>query len=117
MRRRLGLDRPALIINGIACDDRQRCGMSALHGGVLRAACARRKLARDGPRQDLRHGASRKGPREEAMRQLLKASLVMCALAPAWPAAAQVEAPAVPVEKAAFHVPVFRNEHVMLVNV
>ena len=51
------------------------------------------------------------------MRQLLKASFVLCALVPAWPAAAQVEAPAVPVEKAAFHVPVFRNEHVLLVNV
>jgi hypothetical protein len=57
------------------------------------------------------------GPREEAMRNLLNASLVLCALAMALPAAAQVEAPAVPVEKAPFHVPVFRNDHVTLVNV
>ena len=51
------------------------------------------------------------------MRTPLKRSLALCALILALPAAAQVEAPAVPVEKAAFHVPVFRNEHVMLVNV
>jgi hypothetical protein len=57
-----------------------------------------------------------KGPREEAMRRLLQSSLVLCALALALPAAAQVEAP-VPVEKAPFHVPVFRNEYVTLVNV
>jgi len=49
------------------------------------------------------------------MRRLLTASFVLCALA--LPAAAQVEAPAVPVEKAPFHVPVFRNEYVTLVNV
>src|SRR5262245_13553193 len=34
-----------------------------------------------------------KGPREEAMRRLLQSSLVLCALALALPAAAQVEAP------------------------
>ena len=49
------------------------------------------------------------------MPRLLTASLVLCALA--LPAAAQVEAPAVPVEKAPFHVPVFRNDYVTLVNV
>jgi len=51
------------------------------------------------------------------MDRLLKLSLALCALALASPALAQVEAPAVPVQKAPFHVPVFSNEHVMLVNV
>ena len=51
------------------------------------------------------------------MTRLLKASLIVCALTLALPAAAQEEAPAVPVDKAPFHVPVFRNEYVALVNV
>ena len=51
------------------------------------------------------------------MIRLLKASLIVCTLALALPAAAQEEAPAVPVDKAPFHVPVFRNEYVALVNV
>ena len=53
------------------------------------------------------------------MRKLLSAMLVTSALALAapTPAPAQVEGPAVPVEKAAFHVPIFRNEYVTLLNV
>jgi hypothetical protein len=51
------------------------------------------------------------------MRQILKAIFVVGALALVQPAAAQVEAAAVPVDKAPFHVPVFRNEYVALVNV
>lgn len=49
------------------------------------------------------------------MRQLLAASLVVCALA--LPAAAQDEGPAVPVDKAAYHVPVFRNDYLTLLRV
>jgi hypothetical protein len=48
---------------------------------------------------------------------ILHASIVAAALALVQPAAAQVEAPAVPVDKAPFHVPVFRNDYVALVNV
>jgi hypothetical protein len=51
------------------------------------------------------------------MRQVLNAIFAIGALALVQPAAAQVEAPAVPVDKAPFHVPVFRNEYVALVNV
>ena len=51
------------------------------------------------------------------MTRVLKASLIACALALALPATAQDEGPAVPVDKAPFHVPVFRNEYVALVNV
>lgn len=51
------------------------------------------------------------------MRQILNATFVIGALALVQPAAAQVETPAVPVDKAPFHVPVFRNEYVALVNV
>ncbi len=51
------------------------------------------------------------------MIRLLNASLIVCALTLALPAIAQEEAPAVPVDKAPFHVPVFRNEYVALVNV
>jgi quercetin dioxygenase-like cupin family protein len=51
------------------------------------------------------------------MKRLLNASLILAALALALPAAAQEEAPAVPVDKAPFHVPVFRNDYVALVNV
>ena len=51
------------------------------------------------------------------MRYRLKASILVCALTLATPTMAQVEGPAVPVEKAPFHVPVFRNEYVALVNV
>jgi hypothetical protein len=48
---------------------------------------------------------------------LLKSSLLFCALTFALPTMAQVEGPAVAVEKAPFHVPVFRNEYVALLNV
>jgi hypothetical protein len=51
------------------------------------------------------------------MTRVLSASLILAALALALPAAAQEEVPAVPVDKAPFHVPVFRNEYVALVNV
>jgi hypothetical protein len=51
------------------------------------------------------------------MTRLLNASLILAALTLALPAAAQEEASAVPVDKAPFHVPVFRNDYVALVNV
>src|SRR5438874_2942290 len=51
------------------------------------------------------------------MQRLLSGSLIVCALAMALPAAAQVEHPPVPVEKAAYHWPVFSNEHVMVLRV
>ena len=51
------------------------------------------------------------------MRHLLEASLLVCALTLALPAAAQEEGPAVPVDKAAYHVPVFRNDYVALLRV
>ena len=51
------------------------------------------------------------------MQRLLSGSLIVCALALALPAAAQVEYPPVPVEKAAYHWPVFSNEHVMVLRV
>ena len=43
------------------------------------------------------------------MQRLLSGSLIVCALALPLPAAAQVEHPPVPVEKAAYHWPVFSN--------
>ena len=51
------------------------------------------------------------------MQRLLRGSLIVFALALALPAAAQVEHPPVPVEKAAYHWPVFSNEHVMVLRV
>ncbi len=51
------------------------------------------------------------------MQRLLSGSLIVCALAMALPAAAQVEHPPVPVEKAAYHWPEFSNEYVMLLRV
>src|SRR6058998_1705421 len=51
------------------------------------------------------------------MQRLLSGSLIVCALAMALPAAAQVEHPPVPVEKAAYHWPVFSNEHVIILRV
>ena len=51
------------------------------------------------------------------MRHLLEASLLVCALALALPAAAQDEGPGVPVEQAAYHVPVFHNDYVALLRV
>ena len=51
------------------------------------------------------------------MQRLLSGSLIVCALALPLPAAAQVEHPPVPVEKAAYHWPVFSNEHVMVLRV
>ena len=51
------------------------------------------------------------------MNRVLNASLILAALALVLPATAQEEAPAVPVDKAPFHVPVFRNDYVALVNV
>jgi hypothetical protein len=49
------------------------------------------------------------------MRHLFAASLLVCAFA--LPAAAQDEGPPVPVDKAAYHVPVFRNEYLTLLRV
>src|SRR5574342_363209 len=51
------------------------------------------------------------------MRRLLSGALIVCALALALPAAARVEHPPVPVEQAAYHWPVFSNEHVMVLRV
>jgi hypothetical protein len=51
------------------------------------------------------------------MRQLVSSSFTVCALMLAQPAIGQEEGPPVPVEKAAFHVPVFRNDQVALLNV
>jgi len=51
------------------------------------------------------------------MRQVLRALIVACACSQSLPATAQDEGLAVPVDKAAYHVPVFRNEYVALVNV
>ncbi len=49
------------------------------------------------------------------MRHVIAASLLACTLV--LPAAAQEEGVAVPVEKAAYHVPVFRNEYLTLLRV
>jgi hypothetical protein len=53
------------------------------------------------------------------MRALLTASLVVCAcaLAQPQPAAAQPEPVAVPIDKASYHWPVFKNEHVTVLRV
>ena len=51
------------------------------------------------------------------MRHLLEASLLVCALTFTLPAAAQDEGPGVPVDQAAYHVPVFRNDYVALLRV
>jgi hypothetical protein len=51
------------------------------------------------------------------MRTLLKALLIACLLPCAHQATAQDEGPPVPVEKAAYHWPIFRNEYVMLLRV
>lgn len=51
------------------------------------------------------------------MQRLLSDSLIVCALAMALPAAPQFEHPPVPVENAAYHWPVFSNEHVMVLRV
>src|SRR5205807_6662270 len=51
------------------------------------------------------------------MQRLLSGSLIVCALALARRPPAQVEHPPVPVEKAAYHWPVFSNEHVMVLRV
>jgi hypothetical protein len=51
------------------------------------------------------------------MRTLLTALLIACLLPYADRATAQDEGPPVPVEKAAYHWPIFRNEYVMLLRV
>src|SRR4029078_3735588 len=51
------------------------------------------------------------------MPRLLSVSLILCALVLALPAAAEDEQTPVPVEKAAYHWPVFSNEHVMVLRV
>src|ERR1700741_4104240 len=51
------------------------------------------------------------------MQRVFSGSLLVCVLALALPAAAQVEHAPVPVEKAAYHWPVFSNEHVMVLRV
>jgi hypothetical protein len=51
------------------------------------------------------------------MRALLTASLVVCACALAYPAAAQQEPVAVPIDKASYHWPVFKNDYVTVLRV
>jgi hypothetical protein len=51
------------------------------------------------------------------MRQIITASLVALACTLALPAGAQSERVVVPVEKAPFHLPIFKNDLVMLLNV
>jgi hypothetical protein len=51
------------------------------------------------------------------MRHALRALLVVGLLAAMLPATAQVEGPPVPVEKASYHWPIFRNDYVMLLRV
>ena len=51
------------------------------------------------------------------MRHQLKIPLVLCAFALAQPATAQDEGPPVPVEKAAYHVPVFSNQFLSVLRV
>ncbi len=51
------------------------------------------------------------------MRYLVAALFVVSAIALARPVQAQNEGPPVPVEKASYHWPVFRNEHVMVLRV
>lgn len=51
------------------------------------------------------------------MRHQLKILFILCALVPTQPAAAQEEGPPVPVEKAAYHVPVFSNQFLSVLRV
>ena len=51
------------------------------------------------------------------MRHLLTASLIVSAIAFVQPAMAQNEGPPVPVEKAAYHWPVFSNDKVVVLRV
>lgn len=51
------------------------------------------------------------------MRQVICASLVVGALAPALPASAETNGAPVPVEKASYHLPVFGNDQVKLLDV
>lgn len=51
------------------------------------------------------------------MRTLLKALLVACLIAPIHPMLAQDEGKPVPVEKAAYHWPIFSNDYVMMLRV
>ena len=51
------------------------------------------------------------------MRTLISASLFVLACALAQPAARQVEEKPVPMDKAPFHIPVFSNDYIILLNV
>ena len=51
------------------------------------------------------------------MRYLLKALLVVCLLAPIHPMLAQDQGKPVPVEKAAYHWPIFSNDYIMMLRV
>ena len=51
------------------------------------------------------------------MRHVVSASLFVLACALAQPTTAQVEEKAVPMDKAPFHIPVFSNEYLILLNV
>ena len=51
------------------------------------------------------------------MQRLSRGMIIVCALALALPAAAQVEHPPVPVQNSAYHWPVFSNEQVMVLRV
>jgi hypothetical protein len=52
-----------------------------------------------------------------SMQHLLTASLVVCACALVQPAMADEDGPAVPVQNASYHLPVFGNDQVMVLNV
>ncbi len=51
------------------------------------------------------------------MRHLISASLIVLSFAMAQPAIAQHEDEPVPMEKASFHVPIFSNEHVIMLHI
>ena len=51
------------------------------------------------------------------MRQAVFASIVVLCVALALPASAQLEDKPVPMEKAPFHIPVFQNDYIILLNV
>ena len=51
------------------------------------------------------------------MRQAVFASIAVLSVALALPASAQLEDKPVPMEKAPFHIPVFQNDYIILLNV
>ena len=51
------------------------------------------------------------------MRQAISASLISLGCALSWPASAQHEGEPVPMEQASFHVPIFSNDHIIMLNI